>query len=131
MLSQEQGDAAGAVEMELSKVSYTPTTMENDLTICDHLLNGLLRHGWRTKCLALELRSAAMEPFLQQNKMVRYEKMAMQDLHQSIQRKSKECGRADARAMYLMQQQQQLQAAGQFQQLGHLEQSAVMGDNKP
>jgi hypothetical protein len=32
--------------------------------------------------------------------------------------------------MYLTQQQRQLQAAGQFQQLGHLEQSAVVGDQQ-
>ncbi len=65
---REQGDAAGAVGMELSKVSKA----SEDLKICDHLSNGLLRHGRRTKRLALEM-SAAMESFLQQYKMVRYE----------------------------------------------------------
>merc|ERR1712023_378456 len=120
---REQGDAAGAVGMELSKVSK----VSDDLKICDVLSNGLLRHGRRTKRLALEL-SAAMEPFMEQYKLVRYERMAMQDRKQALQRKAKERGRADSRAMYLAQQQRQLQATGQFGQLSQLEQSAVLSD---
>jgi hypothetical protein len=121
---REQGDAAGAVGMELSKVSK----FSDDLKICDILSNGLLRHGRRTKRLALEM-SAAMESFLEQYKTVRYERYAMQDRKNALQRKAKERGRADSRAMYLAQQQRQLQTAGHFGQLSSLEQSAVQSDN--
>jgi len=120
---REQGDASGAVGMELSKVSK----ISEDLKICDVLSNGLLRNGRRTKRLALEL-SAALEPFMDQYKTVRYERWAMQDRKAALQRRSKERGRADSRAMYLAQQQRQLQASGQFGQLSHLEQSAVQSD---
>eukprot|EP00980_Cylindrotheca_fusiformis_P016254 scaffold4829_cov129-Cylindrotheca_fusiformis.AAC.14 len=123
-LMREQGDAAGAVGMELSKVSK----ISEDMRVCDILSNGLLRHGRRTKRLALEL-SAAMESFLEQYKTVRYERMAMQDRRAALQRKFKERGRADSRAMYLAQQQRQLQSAGQFGQLNSLEQSAVLSDD--
>jgi actin-related protein len=122
-LLREQGDAAGAVGMELSKVSK----ISDDLKVCDVLSNGLLRHGRRTKRLALEL-SAAMESFLEQYKTVRYERMAMQDRKTALQRKYKERGRADSRAVFLAQQQRQLQATGQFGQLSSLEQSAIQGD---
>lgn len=121
---REQGDAAGAVGMELSKVSK----VSDDLKMCDILSNGLLRNGRRTKRLALEL-SAALEPFMEQYKTVRYERWAMQDRKTALQRRSKERGRADSRAMYLAQQQRQLQASGQFGHLSHLEQSAVQGDH--
>ena len=66
--------------MELSKVSK----VSDDLKFCDVLSNGLLRHGRRTKRLALEL-SAAMEPFMEQYKMVRYERMAMKDRKEALQ----------------------------------------------
>ncbi|CAJ1955311.1 unnamed protein product [Cylindrotheca closterium] len=120
---REQGDASGAVGMELSKVPK----ISDDLKMCDVLSNGLLRNGRRTKRLALEL-SAALEPFMEQYKTVRYERWAMQDRKTALQRRSKERGRADSRAMYLAQQQRQLQASGQFGHLSHLEQSAVQGD---
>jgi hypothetical protein len=120
---REQGDSAGAVGMELSKVSK----ISDDLKMCDILSNGLLRNGRRTKRLALEL-SAALEPFMEQYKTVRYERWAMQDRKAALQRRSKERGRADSRAMYLAQQQRQLQASGQFGQLSHLEHSAVQSD---
>ena len=120
---REQGDAAGAVGMELSKVSKN----NEDLKFAEVLSTGLLRHGRRTKRLALEL-SAAMESFLQQYKLVRYEKMAMQDRRTAIQRKAKERRGADSRAMHLAQQQRQLQSQGRFDQLGYLEQSAVHSD---
>ncbi|KAL3938872.1 MAG: hypothetical protein SGBAC_006295 [Bacillariaceae sp.] len=120
---REQGDASGAVGMELSKVPK----ISDDLKMCDVLSNGLLRNGRRTKRLALEL-SAALEPFMEQYKTVRYERWAMQDRKVALQRRSKERGRADSRAMYLSQQQRQLQASGQFGQLSNFEQSAVQSD---
>jgi hypothetical protein len=126
-LLREQGDAAGAVGMELSKIAKSNDL--NDFKVpAEVLSNGLLRHGRRTKRLALEL-SAAMEPFLQQYKLVRYEKMAMQDRRTAIQKKAKERRGADARAMSLAQQQRQLSAQGRYDQLGYLEQSAIHSDD--
>lgn len=123
---REQGDAAGAVGMELSKISKLPSN--EDFKVCDVLSNGLLRHGRRNKRLALEL-SAAMDSFLQQYKMVRYEKMALQDRRQAIQRKGTYRRGADQRAMYLAQQQRQLQSTGQFGQLNQLERNAIQTDS--
>merc|ERR1711937_856031 len=74
--------------------------------------------------------SAAMESFLQQYKLVRYEKMAMQDRRLAIQRQAKERGRADARAVHLSQQQRHLQVNGQMHHLGQLEQNAIMMDSQ-
>lgn len=122
---REHGDAAGAVGMELSKVSKIPTN--EDFKMCDVLSHGFLRQGRRNKRLALEL-SAAMDSFLQQYKMVRYEKMALQDRRQAIQRKGTYRRGADQRAVYLAQQQRHLQATGQYGQLNHLERSAIQTD---
>mmetsp|Transcript_8460 Transcript_8460/g.20234 ORF Transcript_8460/g.20234 Transcript_8460/m.20234 type:complete len:724 (+) Transcript_8460:93-2264(+) len=121
---REQGDAAGILGMELSKASKT---LDLEYKFYDILSSGLLRHGRRTKRLALEL-SAAMESFLQQYKLVRYEKMAMHDRRQAIQRKAKERGRADARAIHLSQHQRHLQVNGQMHHLNQLEQSAISMD---
>jgi hypothetical protein len=147
LLLKEQGDAAGAVGMELSKVSKyssgngsgngngnggstngTKELMGDEfLQGCTVLSNGLLRHGRRTKRLALEL-GAAMEPFLEQYKLVRYEKMALHDRRQALQRQANQRRGADTRAMYLSQHQRQLQATGQFDQLTQLERTAVTSD---
>ena len=123
---REQGDAAGILGMELSKASKT---LDLDYKFYDILSSGLLRHGRRTKRLALEM-SAAMESFIQQYKLVRYEKMAMQDRRHAIQRKAKERGRADARAAHLGQQQRQLQIHGQMHHLNQLEHSAISMDTQ-
>jgi hypothetical protein len=123
---REQGDAAGILGMELSKASKT---LDLEYKFYDILSSGLLRHGRRTKRLALEM-SAAMESFLQQYKIVRYEKMAMQDRRHAIQRKAKERGRADARAVHLSQQQRHLQVNGQMHNLNQLEQSAISMDTQ-
>lgn len=123
---REQGDAAGVLGMELSKASKT---LDIEYKFYDILSSGLLRHGRRTKRLALEM-SAAMDSFLQQYKLVRYEKMAMQDRRQAIQRKAKERGRADARAVHLSQQQRHLQVNGQMHHLNQLEQSAISMDTQ-
>ena len=112
--------------MELSKASKT---LDIEYKFYDILSSGLLRHGRRTKRLALEM-SAAMDSFLQQYKLVRYEKMAMQDRRQAIQRKAKERGRADARAVHLSQQQRHLQVNGQMHHLNQLEQSAISMDTQ-
>jgi hypothetical protein len=116
VLTREQGDAAGALGMELSKASK----IDPDFKFLEILSNGCLRHGRRTKRLALEM-SAAMESFLQQYKLVRYEKMAMADRRAAIQKKAKERGRAD---MYLTQQQSHLHYNGQ----GHM--NAIQMDNQ-
>eukprot|EP00536_Pseudo-nitzschia_multiseries_P018650 jgi/Psemu1/328891/estExt_fgenesh1_pg.C_28390001 len=126
ILLREQGDAAGFLGMELSKASKT---LDLDYKFFDLLSSGLLRNGRRTKRLAVEM-SAAMESFLLQYKLVRYEKMAMQDRRQAIQRKAKERGRADARAVHLSQQQRHLQVNGQMHHLSQLEQNAITMDNQ-
>eukprot|EP00531_Pseudo-nitzschia_arenysensis_P009812 CAMPEP_0116137536 /NCGR_PEP_ID=MMETSP0329-20121206/12297_1 /TAXON_ID=697910 /ORGANISM="Pseudo-nitzschia arenysensis, Strain B593" /LENGTH=725 /DNA_ID=CAMNT_0003632451 /DNA_START=62 /DNA_END=2239 /DNA_ORIENTATION=- len=123
---REQGDAAGILGMELSKASKM---LDMEYKFFDTLSSGLLRHGRRTKRLALEM-SGAMDSFLQQYKLVRYEKMAMQDRRHAIQRKAKERGRADARAVHLSQQQRHLQVNGQMHHLNHLEQSAITMDTQ-
>ena len=125
-LLREHGDAAGAVGMELSKLSKQPES--TDIAKASELLsNGMLRNGRRTKRLALEL-SAALEPFLMQYKLVRYEKMAFQDRRAALLRRSKERRGADSRAVYLMQQQRQLQATGQYGHLDRLERTAITTD---
>ncbi len=121
---REQGDAAGILGMELSKASKM---LDMEYKFFDTLSSGLLRNGRRTKRLALEM-SGAMNSFIQQYKLVRYEKMAMQDRRHAIQRKAKERGRADARAVHLSQQQRHLQVNGQMHHLNHLEQSAITMD---
>jgi len=126
IVQREQGDAAGILGMELSKASKT---LGFDYKFFDILSSGLLRHGRRTKRLALEM-STAMESFLHQYKLVRYEKMAMQDRRHALQRKAKERGRADARAVHLSQQQRHLQVNGQMHHLNHLEQSAITMDTQ-
>lgn len=126
ILLREQGDAAGILGMELSKASKT---LDLDYKFFDILSSGLLRNGRRTKRLALET-SAAMESFLQQYKLVRYEKMAMQDRRQAIQRKAKERGRANGRAVHLSQQQRHLQVHGQIHHLSQLEQNAISMDTQ-
>lgn len=123
---REKGDAAGILGMELSKASKS---LDADYKFFDVLSSGLLRHGRRTKRLALEM-SGAMDSFLQQYKLVRYEKMAIQDRRNALQRKAKERGRADARAVHLSQQQRHLQMNGQIHHLNHLEQSAITMDTK-
>jgi len=123
---REQGDAAGILGMELSKASKT---LDLEYKFYDILSSGLLRNGRRTKRLALEM-STAMESFLQQYKLVRYEKMAMQDRRHAIQRKGKERGRADARAVHLSQQQRHLLVNGQMHHLNQLEQSAISMDTQ-
>jgi hypothetical protein len=126
MSLRDQGDAAGALGMEMSKASKM---LDADFKVFEILSNGLLRHGRRTKRLAMEL-SAAANSFLQQYRLVRYEKMAMNDRRHAIQRKAKERGRADARAFHLHQQQQQLHYNGQMNNLNYLQQSAVNMDNQ-
>ena len=123
---REQGDAAGILGMELSKASKS---LDMEYKFFDVLSSGSLRHGRRTKRLALEM-SGAVESFLQQYKLVRYEKMAMQDRRHAIQRKAKERGRADARAVHLSQQQRHLQVNGRMHHLNHLEHSAISMDTK-
>ena len=122
-LLREHGDAAGAVGMELSKIGKSG----DDFKACEVLSNAMLRNGRRTKRLALEL-SSALDSFLNQYKLVRYEKMAIQDRRAAIQRRGKERRGADSRAYALAQQQRQLAASGRFDQLQNLEQSAVYGD---
>lgn len=55
--------------------------------------------------------------------------MAMHDRRLAIQRKAKERGRADARAMHLSQQQRHLQVNGHMNHLSQLEQNAISMDS--
>ena len=127
MALRDQGDTAGALGMEMSKASKT---LDADFKVFEILSNGLLRHGRRTKRLSLEM-SAAADSFLQQYRLVRYEKMAMNDRRHAIQKKAKERGRADARAYQLHQQQQHFQYNnGQMNHLSHLQQSAIGMDGQ-
>lgn len=125
-LWREYGDAAGAVGMEMSKVTKVPDNA--DLQCLNVLSTGMLRLGRRNKRLALEM-SAAMNTFLQQYKMVRYEKMALQDRRAAMQRRNSTRRGADQRAMYLSQQQGTLQTTGQYGHLNRLEQSAIHTDS--
>ena len=125
-LWREVGDLAGATGMELSKLAKQPD--QSDIGKPAELLsNGILRHGRRTKRLALEL-SAALEPFMIQYKLCKYEKLAFQDRRNALLRRSKERGRADSRATMLVHQQRQLHASGQFGRLDQLERNAATSD---
>jgi hypothetical protein len=128
-LLRDQGDAAGHVGMELSKLAkQQQINQDEDVGKPSEILsNGLLRQGRRQKRLALEL-TAATQSFLEQYKLVPYEKWAFQDRKVALQRRSKERKGADQRATMYVQQQRQLQSTGQFGQLDALERTAVYGD---
>jgi len=127
-LMREHGECAGAVGMEMGKLNKAVEAADRDLGIpIDVLSQGLLRYGRRQRRLALEL-SAAMNPFLSQYKLCKYEKMAFHDRRTSLQKRVKERGRADFRAQKLMINQRTLHGQGQMGELDRLEREASYSD---
>jgi hypothetical protein len=128
-LLRDQGDATGSLGMELSKLAKQQQINQDEDggKPSEIFSNGLLRQGRRQKRLALEL-TAASQSFLEQYKLLPYEKWAFHDRKLALQRRSKERKGADQRATMYVQQQRQLQSTGQFGQLDALERTAVHGD---
>jgi len=127
-LLREHGELSGAVGMEMGKLSKAVEGSDRDLGVpIDVLSQGLLRYGRRQRRLALEL-SAAMNPFITQYKLCKYEKMAFQDRRTSLQKRVKERGRADFRAQKLMMNQRTLHGSGAYSDLDRLEREASYSD---
>mmetsp|Transcript_32311 Transcript_32311/g.49134 ORF Transcript_32311/g.49134 Transcript_32311/m.49134 type:complete len:732 (-) Transcript_32311:196-2391(-) len=127
-LLREHGECAGAVGMEMGKLSKAVEGSDRDLGVpIDVLSQGLLRYGRRQRRLALEL-SAAMNPFINQYKLCKYEKMAFEDRRTSLQKRVKERGRADFRAQRLMMNQRTLNGHGAHGDLDRLEREASYSD---
>jgi hypothetical protein len=127
-LLREHGESAGAVGMEMGKLSKAVEASDRDLGVPIEVLSqGLLRYGRRQKRLALEL-SAAMNPFVIQYKMCKYEKMAFHDRRASLQKRVKERGRADTRAQKLMIHQRNMVHQGALGELDRLERDASYTD---
>jgi hypothetical protein len=99
-LLKEHADASGAVGMELSKLCMQVESSESEIPL-SILSSGLLRACRREKRLAVEL-SAAMQTFVHQYKVCRYEKMAFYDRRQALTRCHKERVKADERAHKLL-----------------------------
>jgi PX domain len=127
-LVKEQSDLALSVGMEMGRAAKDVEVTDRELGQPLEILSaGLLRSGRRSKRLALEW-NAAVQNFVYQYKMCRYERMAFSDRRTALQRRYKERSRADHRASALLMQQRQQQhlaAAGQFSQMA---QQAVMMD---
>ena len=127
-LMREHGECAGAVGMELSKLSKEVEATDRDLGVpIDVLSQGLLRYARRQKRLSVEL-GAALIPFVSQYKLCKNEKLAFADRKVALQRRLKERGRADQRAQRLMMQQHQLHSQGQLGQLERMERDASVSD---
>ena len=127
-LLREHGESAGAVGMEFSKLIKAVEASDRDLGVPMEMLSqGLLKYGRRQKRLALEL-SAAMNPFVTQYKMCKYEKMAFHDRRAALQKRVKERGRADTRAQRLMIHQRGFRDNGALGELDRLERDASMSD---
>lgn len=105
-LLREHAEQTGAVGMELSRLAKEVEVTDRELgQPMEIVSSGMLRSGRRSKRLALEL-SAALNTFVQQYKLCRYEKAAFADRRAALVRRSKERGKADARATQLMYSQQ-------------------------
>ena len=105
-LLREGAEMRGAAGMELSRLAKEVESSDKELSYPMELVaGGMLRGGRRSKRMALEL-AAAMETFVQQYKLCRYEKMAFTDRRIAIMRRTKERGKADQRAHQLLMQQQ-------------------------
>jgi len=127
-LLREHGECAGAVGMEMGKLNKAVEAGDRDLGIpIDILSKGLLRYGRRQGRLALEL-SAAMNPFLSQYKLCKYEKMAFHDRRVALQKRVKERGRADFRAQKLMINQRAMHGPGHMGNLDRLASEASYSD---
>jgi len=112
-LLREGAELKGSTGMELSRMAKEVETTDKELSYPVELVaGGMLRSGRRSKRMALEL-AAALETFIHQYKLCRYEKMAFQDRRVAIMRRNKERGKADQRAHQLMMQQQRQMYAQQ------------------
>lgn len=102
-LWREYAEQALAVGMEVSRLAKEVQTTDMELgQPLDLASQGMLRSGRRNKRLALEL-NAAMETFIHQYKLCRYERLAMQDRRNAMVRRWKERGKADQRASQFVQ----------------------------
>jgi hypothetical protein len=108
-LLREGAELRGATGMEISRMAKEVESSDKELSYPMELVaGGMLRSGRRSKRMALEL-AAALETFVQQYKVCRYEKMAFSDRRVAIMRRNKERGRVDHRAhQYMMQQQRNM-----------------------
>ena len=105
-LLREGAELRGATGMELNRLAKEVETSDKELSYPMELVaSGMLRSGRRSKRMALEL-AAALETFVHQYKLCRYEKMAFTDRRVAIMRRNKERGKADHRAHQLLMQQQ-------------------------
>ena len=124
-LLREYGESAGAVGIELGKWSkQVESASDRDLSVPIEVLSGgLLRGSRRHKRLVTEL-AAAMNSFVTQYKLCRYEKLAFQDRRAALIKRSKDRGKADQRAQRLMiQQRSQI-----YPQLSNMERDAAVSD---
>jgi hypothetical protein len=99
-LIREHADASGAVGMELSKLCQQVSMSESEIPLAT-LSGGLLRSCRREKRLAVEL-SAAMQTYIHQYKVCRYEKLAFSDRRHALAKCHKERVKADERAQKLL-----------------------------
>jgi len=102
-LMREQADQGGNVALEVGRLSKELLEPQPEL---DVLSNGLLRSSRRSKRLAFELGSA-LNSFVYQLKICRYERMAFADRKNAITKRARERGRVDQRAAQMYRQQQQ------------------------
>ena len=128
-LMREQGERAAITGMEVSKLgkelNATDPTMSS---LFDMLSGGLLRHGRRTKRLAIEL-GAANAPFVAQYRLCRNERMAFADRRAALKRRTAMRGRANTQAQKLMVHQHQAAVnMGRPDQLGRYEVQTAMAD---
>lgn len=88
-LLKEEGERSGALGIEMSELCKDVEGWDRDLSVpLEILSNGILRHGRRTKRLALEL-SAALEPYVLRYKLCRYEKLDLGDRRGALQKKKR------------------------------------------
>ena len=108
-LLREGAELRGATGMEMSRMAKEMEASDKELSYPMELVaGGMLRSGRRSKRMSLEL-AAALETFVQQYKLCRYEKMAFADRRVAIMRRNKERGKASQFAhQYMMQQQRQM-----------------------
>lgn len=130
-LLREQAEQAGAVGMELGRLAKDVEVTDRELgQPLDLVSAGMLRSGRRSKRLALEL-TAALQSYLNQYKLCRYERMAFADRRAAIVRRQKERSKADQRAAQLLLHQRQRQhlAASQMHSVDRLAQDAAVMDD--
>lgn len=130
-LMREGADLKGSTGMELSRLAKEVESSDKELSYPMELIaGGMLRGGRRSKRTALEL-AAALETFVHQYKLCKYEKVAFMDRRLAIMRRHKERGKADHRAHHLMMQQRQMyqQPYAMGGQLNQMQNQAVNADS--